>query len=598
MFKKHTITIISILLMLSFSFTAFAASFPDVTSDYSWAQEAISEMSDAGIISGYPDGTFKPASGITKIQAMLLISRILGYNESVYSPFMQDITENAELSSLNLTYENEVAFLVYKGVFTSDEIANEASSLNEPLLRYEAAEYLTRAMGKYSQVKENYSSDTGYSDQSGIPASYRPFVTYVKDASLMLGTDDTSFSPERQVTRAQMAVLLMRVITNLSLTTLEADILSYSSSEHTLKVSVASAEGSYDTSEAYFYINGETADPASFKEGETVILVFADGVLSRIEKIIEKNYTDESTVEASTVNAKVDQIKLGENYISVTDSADNQSKRFYFADDCKAVVDGATRTLSAIRAKDHVLLSLNVYDEVISVTILDMESEFTGGTIESISTKDGLFITVRDTSGRLTVYTTTDNVAVARNSELSSMNEVLVGDTIIKCTLQYNKISALQVKSIVKKTEGSVTEIVISSDSSIVIDDTRYAISDDIAITVDGEASDIYGLRIGMRAEVTLDSNTITKITVTSVADAGQFTGRITIVNKTYNFVNIVLADGSEKQIFIRTNTNIQDDATGRSSTFSSLSEGDNLLVIGKLVNGAFYATTVILLAD
>ncbi len=602
MLKKHLISIISILLLLSFSISAFAASFPDVTDDYSWAQDAISKMSETGVISGYPDGTFRPSNGITKIQAMLLISRLLGYNEDVYSPFMNDIADNAGLSSLSLTYENEVAFLIYKGIFTKEEIAAEASSMNEPLLRYHVAEYLTRAVGKYAQVKENYSKATGYADEAGIPDAYKPFVTYVKDASLMLGTDTTSFSPERQVTRAQMAVLLMRVITNLSLTTFEADIITYSSSEHNLKVDIAGAEGSYDTSEAKFYINGTVANAADFEEGETAILVFSDGVLSRIEKILpaepEKPAIDESKVEARRTNAKIEQLNIAANYINVTDSADNQARKYYFKDDCKVTVEGITRTLSALRAKDHVILSLNVYDEIIAIEVTDLNSSFKGGKITNISTDGGLFITFEDNSGNLTTYTTMDSVSVVRNNEAATMADINEGDTVVECSLTYNKIAALKVRSIVKSASGSIDEIVISDDSSILVDGQRYKVDDEIKITVDGVEGDIYSLRLGMNAAITIDSNVITKITVTSVSDAGQFTGKITVINTSYGFVNLELVDGSEKQVFIKSTVKIYDDATGRDRALSSLEVGDNLLIVGKSVNGAFQATTVVLLAD
>lgn len=606
MFKKHLTSIICVVLAVLMCTTSFAATFSDVTDDFSWAQKAITEMSSQGIIAGYPDGSFKPAAGITKIQAMLLISRILGYNQGVYAPYMDTIVENAGISGLGIEYEKEVAFLVYKGIFTKEEIAAEASTLNNPLFRYEVAQYLTRAMGAYNETAAKASASTGYADDASIPENYKAFVSYVKDSSLMLGTSTTEFSPLIQVTRAQMAVLLKRVMDRLSLQIFEAEYIGLDKLENNLKVEVLDTEGSYNAESTSYYLNGEEYDPESFLSGDKVILVFESGVLKRVEIIKTEEELnppiDETYVEVQTINAKVTEVNLSDNYLNVLDTAVNGSKRFYFTEECKAIVDGNIRTLTAIRKNDHVSLSLNKFDEIINVTILDKESTFAGGKIESISTEKGLFITVSDSRSDIYTYTTTDNVAVKRNGEMVTLADILEGDTIVKCTLYYNQIASLETKSIVSSTSGSITEIVISNNSSIVIDGkggaTRYNVGDGIKITLDGASADIYSLRLGMAAEVTLDSNTITKITVTSVSDAGQFSGQIKVINTAYGFINVALFDGTEKQVFVKSTTKIYDDSTGRSRALSTLKEGDTLVILGKSVNGAFQATTIILVAE
>ena len=48
--------------------TAFAANpFSDVTPD-SWAYQSVSQLANAGIINGYPDGTFKGQKDITRFE--------------------------------------------------------------------------------------------------------------------------------------------------------------------------------------------------------------------------------------------------------------------------------------------------------------------------------------------------------------------------------------------------------------------------------------------------------------------------------------------------------------------------------------------------
>ena len=68
---------------------------------------------------------------------------VSGINDDVYSDYLDDIHNiyKKDLKKLNLQYEKEVAFLIYKGVFALGEIEEIADTLKNPLLRYEAAEY-------------------------------------------------------------------------------------------------------------------------------------------------------------------------------------------------------------------------------------------------------------------------------------------------------------------------------------------------------------------------------------------------------------------------------------------------------------------------
>jgi len=52
--------------------------FKDVTSDYAWAAGYINVSAQAGLFSGYPDGTFKPGANITYAEAITVLVRAIG----------------------------------------------------------------------------------------------------------------------------------------------------------------------------------------------------------------------------------------------------------------------------------------------------------------------------------------------------------------------------------------------------------------------------------------------------------------------------------------------------------------------------------------
>ena len=77
MLKKIIAGSLAALLISSQLLCASAKGFSDVDQNaYSWALTQINEMTDSGIINGFEDGTFRPANGVTRIDSLLLISRI------------------------------------------------------------------------------------------------------------------------------------------------------------------------------------------------------------------------------------------------------------------------------------------------------------------------------------------------------------------------------------------------------------------------------------------------------------------------------------------------------------------------------------------
>jgi len=51
--------------------------FEDAASISSWAEEAVALMAEEGIITGYPDNTFKPQANATRAEAVTVIVRAL-----------------------------------------------------------------------------------------------------------------------------------------------------------------------------------------------------------------------------------------------------------------------------------------------------------------------------------------------------------------------------------------------------------------------------------------------------------------------------------------------------------------------------------------
>ena len=70
-------------LLSVFRIDAFAADFPDVTSDH-LNYTAVTDLVEYGVIAGYDDGYFRPDREITRTEFCALMARTLGYSKDTY----------------------------------------------------------------------------------------------------------------------------------------------------------------------------------------------------------------------------------------------------------------------------------------------------------------------------------------------------------------------------------------------------------------------------------------------------------------------------------------------------------------------------------
>lgn len=116
--------------------------FVDVRSNY-WAAPAISAVSNSGLVTGFPDGTFRPEDRITRAQALVVLAKALGNratpnssqldrytdrqavpdwaNESVSKAanarIIVNFPDSSRIAPNNLATRGEVAGLMYQTLF-------------------------------------------------------------------------------------------------------------------------------------------------------------------------------------------------------------------------------------------------------------------------------------------------------------------------------------------------------------------------------------------------------------------------------------------------------------------------------------------------
>jgi hypothetical protein len=169
-------------------------SFSDVQSnDYFYA--AVKDLSERNIIKGYQDGTFRPYETVTRAQAAKMLALTLGLETSnVQNPEFTDVKTSD-------WYYGPVAALVNAGIIKGYD--DQTFRPNDTLTRAQMAKMI--ALGFHlGETSVDKFSDVKNSDW------YSGYVGSLVEKEITTGTTPTTFSPNKQITRGQMAAFLYR----------------------------------------------------------------------------------------------------------------------------------------------------------------------------------------------------------------------------------------------------------------------------------------------------------------------------------------------------------------------------------------------------
>ena len=114
--------------------TAFAANpFSDVTPD-SWAYQAVSQLANAGIVNGYPDGTFKGQNNITRYEMAQMVAKAMANQDRA------NAEQQAMINRLADEFSNELNNLGVRVARLEDRVGN-VKVTGDARLRYQDNEH-------------------------------------------------------------------------------------------------------------------------------------------------------------------------------------------------------------------------------------------------------------------------------------------------------------------------------------------------------------------------------------------------------------------------------------------------------------------------
>ncbi|WP_018394712.1 S-layer homology domain-containing protein [Bacillus sp. 37MA] len=216
--KKSLSVFLSFIIVFSlFAPFAQAASFKDVPNSHRFFDD-IDFLSGAEIITGFPDGTFKPDQAVTRAQAAILIGKTFELDGTKRKTSFSDVnTSNTASGYIESAVEEGIISGFPNGTFRP----------GQTVTRGQMAIILAKAFG----LTETAGVD--FADVSKTSAAY-PYIQHIVAAGITYGYEDGTFKPNNAVTRGQFAAFLSRALFSTPADSLSVEFLNVGHGDATL----------------------------------------------------------------------------------------------------------------------------------------------------------------------------------------------------------------------------------------------------------------------------------------------------------------------------------------------------------------------------
>ncbi len=184
--------------------------FTDLPRDH-WAYEYVKIMSGLGIISGYPDNTFRPNDTFSRAAFAKLLTLSAGLD--VYEGY--DVVYR-DVQPIDWFYQYVMAAEQIEAInYYNEPDGSRTYRPNVPSEREDVAVALVSLLG-LDPKDADLSLISGYKDYNSISRDMRPYVALAYEYEIMRGDENGYFSPHGPLTRAQACKVFAVVLLELS----------------------------------------------------------------------------------------------------------------------------------------------------------------------------------------------------------------------------------------------------------------------------------------------------------------------------------------------------------------------------------------------
>lgn len=191
----------------------FAKEFKDVKRDnkYAWAYNAIDVLSDKDVISGHPDGEFKPGDSVSLEELLQLIKQVLNPSADEVKTAKEKYSKTAKDNGVNSWAEDAVCLALHRGYLNESALKK---AYERGFFKINGREYPSRsdiAIFFARALNLNANGNTTllrHKDQSTMSDSLRGYLASLIEAGIFTSTgSDGKFEGDRPITRAETAII-------------------------------------------------------------------------------------------------------------------------------------------------------------------------------------------------------------------------------------------------------------------------------------------------------------------------------------------------------------------------------------------------------
>jgi hypothetical protein len=165
-----------------------------------WAKDAIVELINKGIVSGYPDNSFRPEEPISRAAFVKMLVSVRGIAPEV------SVTPFADLAGHWV--QPYVSAAVKAGIIIPTEYPDGRFDPDRAITRVEIAAMVSRALGLAPAPEKAQV----FVDVKDIVPGFAGYVGAVAEYRIVTGYPDGTFGPNLSATRAQAAIIVSRLI--------------------------------------------------------------------------------------------------------------------------------------------------------------------------------------------------------------------------------------------------------------------------------------------------------------------------------------------------------------------------------------------------
>lgn len=184
--------------------------FDDVTSKH-WAKEAVESLANRGIINGMDDNSFAPDSNLTREQAIELIVKAYGIEDikvvDMNGGQMVDRTDYTMFNDVIVgEWYSESVFAAYRNGIVNG-VADNLFGVGMSITRQDVAVMLYKA-----SQKTYAGGDLSFADSEDVSDYAKEAIGCLSSEHIINGYDDNTFRPKNNITRAEMAQMLYKML--------------------------------------------------------------------------------------------------------------------------------------------------------------------------------------------------------------------------------------------------------------------------------------------------------------------------------------------------------------------------------------------------